>query len=158
MASPSVTPPQGHTCTDTSVNEGCEHFGVGYLSTPTAIKYHWLIDDNAGGLVHFGTPVGVAAPKFTYTPPAPGAAAQVVAAIPAPAVPIAGKEFGEPFWVKVIKTISHNANPIALGDLISDDTDGDGKANWQNGEPDEIETEWKLLQARAGGGGVNDEL
>jgi hypothetical protein len=159
VALPTTAPPSGHTCTDTSVNEGCEHFGVGYLATPTTVKYHWLIDDNAGGLVYFGTPVGVATPKWTYTPPVPGgAAAQVVAAIPAPALPVAGREFGEPSWVKVIKTTSHNASPMALGDLISDDTDGDGKANWQNGEPDEVETEWKLLQARAGADGANDEL
>ena len=157
-ALPTLTPPAGHTCTDTSVNEGCEHFGVGYYGTPTTVKYHWLIDDNAGGLVYFGTPVGVAAPKWTYTPPQGGAPAQVVAAIPAPAAPVAGKEFGEPFWVKVIKTTSHNANPVALADLIAADTDSDGKADWQNGEPDETEIEWKLLQARVGGGGPNDEL
>ncbi len=49
-ALPTVVPPQGHTCTDPSVNEGCEHFGVGYYGTPQAVKYHWLVDDNAGGL------------------------------------------------------------------------------------------------------------
>ena len=68
------------------------------------------------------------------------AGANVVAAIPAPVVPIpAGKQFGEPSWVKVIKTKSHNANAVALPDLISDDADDDGKADWQNGEPDEVE-------------------
>ena len=35
--------------------------------------------------------------------------------IPAPVVPIpAAKQFGEPSWVKVIKTTTHNANNVAL--------------------------------------------
>ena len=148
-----ITPPQGHTCTDTSVNEGCEHFGVGYYGIPAAIKYNWLVDGGAGNLVYFGSPVPVAAPTFVYTPPpAPGQpGANVVAAIQAPVVPIpAGKEFGDPSWVKVIKTTTHNANPVALQDLISDDADGDGLADWQNKEPDEVETEWYLLQTNNG--------
>ncbi len=36
--------------------------------------------------------------------------------------------------------------------------DGDGKADWQNSEPDEVETEWKLLQANSGGNAAKDEL
>ncbi len=121
-AIPTITPPAGHTCTDTSVNEGCEHFGVGYYGAPTTIKYNWLVDGGAGTLVYFGSPVSVATPTWTYTPPAPAQPAQVVAAIPAPVVPIpAGKQFGEPSWVKVIKTTTHNANHVELRDLISDD-------------------------------------
>jgi hypothetical protein len=147
VAIPTISPPAGHTCTDTSVNEGCEHFGVGYYGTPSAIKYNWLIVDGAGNLAYHGSPVPVAAPKFAYTRPAAGQPAQVVAAIPAPVVPDpGGKAFGEPSWVKVIKTTSHNANPVALQDLVSADGDGDGKADWQNGEPDEVESEWYLLQ------------
>ena len=148
QAIPTLAPPAGHTCTDTSVNEGCEHFGVGYYGTPSAIKYNWLVDGGAGNLVYSGSPVPVAAPRFAYTPPAGAQPAQVVAAIPAPVVPNqAGKEFGEPSWVKVIKTTTHGKRRVALGDLISDDTDGDGRADWQNNEPDEVETEWHLLQA-----------
>jgi hypothetical protein len=163
-AIPTITPPAGHTCTDPSVNEGCEHFGVGYYGTPTAIKYNWLVDGGAAGLVHHGTPVAVAPPRFVYTPPAAAQPAQVVAAIPAPVVPVPGKEFGEPSWVKVIKTTTHNANPVALQDLISDDADGDGRADWQNGEPDQVETEWHLLQvnntnpAKAGLDGGADDM
>ena len=63
-AIPTITPPAGHTCTDTSVNEGCEHFGVGYYGTPTAIKYNWLVDGGAGTLVYFGSPVSVATPTL----------------------------------------------------------------------------------------------
>jgi len=166
-AIPTITPPAGHTCTDTSVNEGCEHFGVGYYGTPSAIKYNWLVDGGAGTLVYSGSPVPVAAPRFVYTPPVGAQPAQVVAAIPAPVVPNrvqAGKEFGEPSWVKVIKTTTHSRRPVALQDLVSDDTDGDGRADWQNSEPDEVETEWHLLQsndnkpAKAGLDGGADDM
>ena len=158
-AIPTITPPQGHSCTDPSVNEGCEHFGVGYYGTPTTIKYNWLVDGGSGNLVYFGSPVSIAAPTWVYTPPAGAQPAQVVAAIPAPVVPIPpAKEFGEPSWVKVIKTTTHNANHVALRDLISDDADGDGKADWQNQEPSEVETEWKLLQVSRAGDGVKDGL
>jgi len=158
-ALPTVTPPAGHSCTDPTLNEGCEHFGVGYYGTPTTTKYNWLVDGGAGNLVYFGTPVSVAAPSWVYTPPAPAQPAQAVAAIPAPVVPIpAGKQYGEPTWVKVIKTTTHNANNVALQNLISDDSDGDGLADWQNNEPDQVETEWKLLQANSAGDAAKDEL
>ena len=157
-AIPTITPPQGHTCTDPSVNEGCEHFGVGYNTAPTNIVYNWLVDGGAGTLVTFGTPVKVAAPAWNYTPPAGGANAQVVAVIPAPVVPIpAGKQFGEPSWVKVIKTTSHNANPVELRDLVSPDDLVPGP-DWRNGEADEVETEWKLLQTNTGANPAKDEL
>ncbi len=94
-AIPSLNPPSGHSCTNTSVNEGCEHFGLGYYGTPTTVKYRWLIDDNAGGLTYVGAPVGVATPKWNYAPPpAPGEPAQVVAVIPAPVCPGGGQGVG----------------------------------------------------------------
>lgn len=159
QAVPSLSPPQGHTCTNVAVNEGCEHFGVGYYGTPSAIVYNWLVDDGAGNLVPFGSPVRVGTPNWRYTPPAGGQPAQVVAVIPAPEEPVpAGKEYGEPVWVKVIKTTSHSVNQVALENLISDDVDDDGKAEWQNGEPDEVETEWKLLQTNNKGDLAKDEL
>lgn len=158
MVIPSITPPAGHSCTDVSVNEGCEHFGVGYYGATTSIKYTWLVDGGAA-LVTFGAPVGVATPSWTYTPPAPAQPAQVVAAIPAPVVPIpAGKRYGEPSWVKVVKTTTHNAARVELADLTSDDKDSDGLADWQNKEPDEIETEWKLLQGNNDGNAAKAEL
>ncbi|MFM8412201.1 MAG: hypothetical protein ACKOCT_18220, partial [Alphaproteobacteria bacterium] len=159
QATPSLTPPQGHDCTDVSVNLGCEHFGVGFYGTPSATRYSWLVDDGAGNLVPFGSSVRVSAPAWTYVPPAGAAPAQVVAAIPAPADPIpVGKEYGEATWVKVIKTTAHSMNQVALENLISDDADGDGKAEWQNGEPDEVETEWKLLQVNNKGDANKDGL
>jgi len=159
QAIPTINPPQGHTCTDPSVNEGCEHFGVGYNTAPTNIVYSWLVDGGLGQpLATFGRPVKVAAPAWNYTPPAGGANAQVVAVIPAPAVPVpAGKQFGEPSWVKVIKTTSHNANPVELRDLVSPD-DLVGGPDWRNGEADEIETEWKLLQTNTGANPAKEEL
>jgi len=159
QAQPTTTPPAGHSCTNPNVNEGCEHFGVGYYGTPSAIKYNWLIDGGGGNLVYFGSPLAVAAPKIAYIPPAAGQPAQAVAAIPAPVVPDpVGKEFGEPSWVKVIKTTTHNTNPVALQDLISDDADNDGLADWQNKEPDQVETEWYLLQANNGANPAKAEL
>lgn len=164
-----LAPTDGHSCTDPSVNQGCEHFGVGYFGTPTAIKYHWLIADPArAGQLALGPAVAVSTPSWTYSPPVlvdpalpPEPAnvvqpAQVVAAIPAPELPVpAGKQFGEPVWMKSIKTTTHNANPVALGDLVSDDVDQDGEAEWRNNEPDEVEFEWVLVQNRADG---NDEV
>lgn len=159
QAVPSLTPPQGHDCTNVAVNEGCEHFGVGYYGTPSNIVYRWLVDDGTGNLVPFGSTVKVGTPNWTYQPPAAGQPAQVVAAMPAPpdAIP-AGKEYGEAVWMKVIKTTSHSVNQVALENLISDDADDDGKAEWQNGEPDEVETEWKLLQTNTKGDAAKDGL
>ena len=165
-----LAPTDGHSCTNPSVNDGCEHFGVGYYGTPTALRYNWLVDDGTGNLV-LGPPVAVATPTWTYNPPVlvnpalpPDPAniaqpAEVLAAIPAPELEVpAGKKFGEPLWMKVIKTTTHNANPVALDELISDDLDGDNLADWQNREPDEVETEWKLVQNRADGNDVVDAL
>lgn len=157
-ATPTNTPPQGHTCTDPTVNEGCEHFGVGFNAAPTNIVYNWLVDGGAGTLVTFGTPVKVATPAWNYTPPAGGANAQVVAVIPAPVVPVpAGMQYGAPTWVKVIKTTTHNANPVELRELVSPDDLILGP-DWRNGEPDEVETEWKLLQTNSAGNAAKAEL
>ena len=177
-----IKPTDGHRCTNPSVNEGCEHFGVGVYKSFSAVKYHWLVK-NAGGQVDLGPAVNVGAPVWTYQPPVfnvapviepnplpnlppivkvPGVVnvpAQVVAAIPAPVVPIPpAKEYGEPSWVKVIKTTTHSAKPVALEDLVGDDKDSDGHDDWTNGEPDEVESEWYLLQANNKGDGKKDKL
>jgi hypothetical protein len=145
-----ITPTNGHSCTNPSVNQGCEHFGVGFYGVPTAIRYNWLVD-NGGVLERHTSPVMVGTPNWNYQPPAGGQGAGVVAVIEAPEVEIeVNKEFGEPSFVKVIKTTTHNANAVALRDLVSEDEDADGKQDWQNGEPAEIETEFKLLQAYIG--------
>ena len=153
-----IAPTQGHQFTDPSVNFGGEHFGVGYYGAPTAVKYNWLIDDGFGNLVH-GPPVNVATPTFTYNPPAVGVPANVVAVV-APPPPTAPPvmQFGEASWVKEIKTTTHNTNKVALVELVGDDP---GQPQpWANGEPAEVEVEWRILQTEfaAANGGVKGEL
>jgi hypothetical protein len=148
----------GHMCTNPLVNLGCEHFGVGYYGAPTAIRYNWLVD-RGGVLEHHTSPVLVATPTWTYSPPVDVQPAVAVAVIPAPEVPIPiNKKFGEPVFVKVIKTTTHNAEDVALRDLVSADTDGDGLDEWQNAEPAEVETEFKLLQANSAPDDAKDAL
>lgn len=155
------SPTDGHMCTDPSVNIGCEHFGVGYYGTPSAVKYNWLIEDPAapGTLIH-GPAVNVATPSWTYSPPAPAQPAQVQAVILAPPPPPAPAfEFGEAVWVKAIVTTSHNNAVVELKDLVSDDPDNPNDKNWRNGEPDEVEIEWQILQTEFNNpAGANNEL
>lgn len=155
-----IAPTQGHQFTNPGTNFGGEHFGVGYRGVPTAIKYNWLVDNGAGVLVHGGA-VNIATPTFTYVPPVAGAPAQVQAVIappPPPELPV--KEFGPASWVKEIRTTTHNNNEVKLRDLVSDDPDDPNDRNWRNGEPDEVEVEWQLLQTdfHAANGGANGEL
>jgi hypothetical protein len=153
-----IAPTDGHAFTDPSQNFGGEHFGAGYFGTPTKISYHWLVDDGNGGLV-LGPAVNVATPIFTYSPPVAAIPAQVQAVIPAPpALPV--KEFGPASWVKEIITTSHNNNKVKLRDLVSDDPNDEHDKNWRNGEPDEVEVEWQLLQTdfNKAAGGKNGEL
>lgn len=153
-----IAPTQGHQFTNPSVNFGGEHFGVGYYGAPSAVKYNWLIDDGTGNLIH-GPPVNVSTPTFVYAPPQAAIPAQVVAVVvppPPPAQP--ALQFGSASWVKDIKTTTHNANKVRLQDLVADDP---GQPQpWANGEPAEVETEWRILQTRFGaaGGGKNGEL
>lgn len=156
------SPTDGHMCTDPTVNFGCEHFGVGYYGTPSAVRYHWLIEDPfAPGTLIQGPAVNVATPNWTYYPPAPARpVAQVQAVILAPPPPPApASEFGDAVWVKSIVTTSHNNAPIELKDLVSDDPDDPNDKNWANGEPAEIEIEWQILQTEFNNpNGPNNEL
>lgn len=155
-----VNPTDGHQFTNPSVNFGGEHFGVGYSAPVGAIRYCWLIDDGAGNLVSGGA-VQVSTPVYTYYPPFNGAPAQVQAVIdpPEPDEPDV-LEFGKAVWVKEIRTTSHNGNEVKLRDLVSDDPDRGDEKNWKNGEPDEVETEWQILQKDYGkaDGGVNNNV
>jgi putative Ig domain-containing protein/uncharacterized protein DUF11 len=156
------SPTDGHQCTDPSVNIGCEHFGVGYYGTPSAVRYNWLIEDPfaPGSLIH-GPAVNVSTPTWTYLPPAPAQpVAQVQAVIlapPAPEVPVF--EFGDAVWVKSIVTTSHNNGVVELKDLVSDDPNDPNDPNWTNGEPDEVEVEWQILQTEFNNpNGANNEF
>lgn len=154
-----IAPTQGHQFTDPSVNFGGEHFGVGYSAQPTSVKYNWLIDDGTHSLVH-GPPVSVSTPTFTYIPPVPGVApAQIQAAIQPPPAPIV-LEFGPATWVKEIRTTSHNNTEVRLRNLVDPDPDNPNASDWRNGEPDEVEVEWQILQidTMSAGGGANGEL
>jgi hypothetical protein len=156
------SPTDGHQCTDPTVNIGCEHFGVGYYGAPTVVRYKWLIEDPAapGTLIH-GPAVNVSTPSWSYYPPAPAQpVAQVQARILAPPPPPAPVyEFGEAVWVKSIVTTSHNNQPVELRDLVSDDPDDPSDENWRNGEPDEVEVEWRILQTEFNNpDGANNDL
>jgi hypothetical protein len=154
-----IAPTNGHMFTNPSVNFGGEHFGVGYSKAVGLIKYNWLIDNGSGALIHGGA-VQVSTPTFTYFPPVAAAPAQVQAVIVPPVPPVPPvKEFGKAVWVKEIKTTTHNNKEIKLRELVSDDPADLDDKNWANGEPDEVEVEWRILQKRnIAGGGVNDEL
>lgn len=157
-----INPTNGHMFTNPNVNFGGEHFGVGYRVPASVVKYNWLIDNGSGALVHGGA-VQVATPVFTYYPPVAGnqAPAQVQAVIAPPPPPVPPvKEFGKAVWVKEIKTKTHNNREIKLRELVSDDPADANDKNWANGEPDEVEMEWRILQKRNSvpDGGPNAEL
>jgi hypothetical protein len=144
-----IPPTQGHAFTNPSLNFGGEHFGVGYRTQPTKVLYHWLVEGPGNTLV-LGPQVNVSTPTFTYNPPVPAVApAQVVAVIPAPVLPLPptiGFEFSDATWVKEIRTTSHNNSQVELRELITPDTNNPSAKDWRNGEPDEVEVEWQLLQ------------
>lgn len=155
-----INPTDGHQFVNPAVNFGGEHFGMGYRVPPTAVRYHWLMEDGAGGLTA-GPPVLIATPVFGYAPPVAGAVAAVQAVIQPPEpVEVPVLEFGEAVWVKEIRTSSHNDGKVKLRDLVSDDPDDDDDKNWRNNEPDEVEIEWQLLQTEFNklDGGENGKL
>lgn len=148
-----IAPTDGHMFTDPSTNFGGEHFGVGFGLQPSKIIYNWLVDDGTGtGALTYGGQVLVSTPTFTLYPNA-----QIQAAMPAPAPPEFYREYGDAVWVKEIKTTVHTNKPVGLRDLQTPDSDHPGKKDWRNGEPDEVEIEWSLLQPSLAGGG-NEEL
>ena len=76
---------------------------------------------------------------------------------PPPAPPVL--QFGEATWVKDIKTTTHNPNKVELRDLVDPDPENPAAKNWANGEPAEVETEWRILQTEfANAGNPKGEL
>ena len=154
-----IAPTNGHMFTNPAVNFGGEHFGVGYNAAVTTVRYHWLIDNGSGALMAGGA-VQVSTPTFTYYPAVVNVAPPQVQAVIAPPPPPAPEplEFGKPVWMKEIRTSSHNNREVKLRDLVSDDPADPNDKNWRNGEPDEVETEWQLLQKdyNKGDGGANN--
>ena len=159
-----IPPTAGHAFTNPSLNFGGEHFGVGYRAQPTKVLYHWLLDSGAHTLA-LGPQVNVSTPTFTYYPPVQNVApAQVVPVIPAPVLPLPPPplsdptlvyEFSDATWVKVITTTSHTNTPVPLRDLVTPDTNYPSAKDWRNGEPDQVETEWQLLQTDFKSGAFN---
>ena len=153
-----IAPTQGHQFTNPGVNFGGEHFGCGYRVQPSAVLYNWLID--GGGVLVHGGAVQVSTPTFTYFPPAVGnpvPAVQAVIVPPPPPVP-PPQEFGKAVWVKEIKTTTHNSNKVKLRELVSADPAHPEAKNWKNGEPDQVEVEWRIWQKsskQANGGAKN---
>lgn len=125
-----------------------DHFGIATNITPTNTIYRWLLDDGAGNLVQAGTNVRVPVPVINVVPPANvanPAAVQVVIQAPPPEN---GFEFGDAIWAKVYTTVVENPEPVDLNDLVVGN----------DAVPPETETEieWRLLQARVGGGGLGE--
>ncbi|MCP5519820.1 MAG: putative Ig domain-containing protein [Verrucomicrobiales bacterium] len=156
-----LAPTNGHAFTNPNVNLGGEHFGLGYRTAPTLVRYHWLVDDpvNPGSLV-LGPAVNVATPSFTYVPPpAPAmpAVVRVVIVPPPPEVPEVEPpvpQFGVPVWVKVLTTVQPSGRKIELDELLPlDEVDNPGGvAPWQGEvEQPETEIEWMVFQRRPAG-------
>ncbi len=141
-----IAPTDGHMFTNPNINFGGEHFGVGFYGNPTTVRYFWLLEDGAGNLTR-GLPLSILTPSFNYVPPA-GAGGGLVQAVVVPPAPVEVpvKEFGPASWVKVTRTQTHNNHMVELRDLVSDDPEDPDDSNWKNGEPDEVEIEWQLLQ------------
>lgn len=144
-------PTDGHACTNPSVNFGCEHFGVGLYRQPSAVRYHWLVEDPLKpGTLTLGPVVSIAMPTFVYYPaPQPAAPAQVVVVIepPEPPEPLP-EQFGPATWVKVLKTVQPRGHHVKLGELLTDDEEDPDDENWEGEEAAETEIEWMVFQKR----------
>lgn len=152
-----ILPTMGHQFTNPSINFGGEHFGVGFVAAPSAVKYNWLVDDGAGHLTH-GPDVFISTPKFTYSAGGNGNPPNVIAEVAPPPEPPPALEFGAASWVKEIRTSAHSARKVSLDELVGDDPSK--PQPWANGETPEVEVEWSILQAdtAAAGGGAKGTL
>ncbi len=149
-----IAPTLGHSFTNPGTNFGGEHFGVGYAGQPTNIKYNWLVD-NGSGVLMLGPAVLVSTPIFSYYPPVAGVPAQVQAEVrPAPEVQV--EAFGTATWVNEIRTAAVTNREIKLRDLVSPDPAYPNAQDWRNGQPDEIESEWNLMQTEFGSRKTNE--
>ncbi|MBZ5728847.1 MAG: hypothetical protein LAP87_28190 [Acidobacteriia bacterium] len=142
---PSITPTAGHSCWTGGapgyLSSGCEHFGMGLLKTPTAVVYHWLIEDaaNPGSLIPYSSNVNIPAPLWSVVPPAVAGAAPVVQAVlQAPKPDKVHPQFGDAVWVKVYETES--PEHVELNHLLTDDPVVPDAAH------SVAEVEWELLQ------------
>jgi uncharacterized protein (TIGR03437 family) len=139
------TPTAGHQCWTGGapgyLGSGCEHFGVGMFTNPTAVVYRWLIEDPhaPGVLIRAGSNVNIAAPLWVVTPAPAGGVAVVNAAI---APPPSLAKFGDAVWVKVYETESPDPANLQhiLTHLLTDDPSVPQDAA-------HTEVEWELSQS-----------
>ena len=146
--------------TNPAVNFGGEHFGAGYNAAADAVRYNWLIDNGAGALVHGGA-VQVSTPTFTYYPPVVVESRAAAGAGRDRAAAAAGAA-AEGVWQGGVGegNQDHHAQRQqgeAARTRFRRSRHPNDK-NWKNGEPDEVEVEWRILQkdySKADGGANN---
>ncbi|HAB19847.1 MAG TPA: Ig domain-containing protein [Verrucomicrobiota bacterium] len=154
-----LAPTDGHAFTDPSVNLGGEHFGVGFASAPSVVKYHWLVEDHTQpGTLVFGPAVYVATPSFVYVPAVPppvnpGDPAEAPARINAVVEPWEREDhnaerYGVPVWVKAFKTVQSSGRHIELEELLTEDNLAPNRGRWEGDEEAETEVEWRIFQKR----------
>ncbi len=144
-----ITATMGHQCwtggSPSYPTAGCEHFGLGLSGTPTNVIYNWLVASKTspGSLQHAtGGGVQIAAPQWNVQPapvPAVNPKPVVKVVLPAPQEP-GDPRLGDATWVKVY--VSEAPSKADLGHLLTGD----------KAEPNQIETEWMILQGGNGGG------
>ncbi|MEQ8662078.1 MAG: hypothetical protein RLW62_14775, partial [Gammaproteobacteria bacterium] len=134
----------GHACV---VAFGCEHFGAGLYASPSATRYHWLIEDAANpGTLTDGPSVSLMAPIYTITPAQnPGGRLRVGVALEAPEFEQEAefeveKQYPDAVWARITKL--ELSEELSLADLMSDNV-----ALFDNPDLDvEEEVEWDLVE------------
>jgi hypothetical protein len=128
-----------------------DHFGVALSVSPSNTIYHWLLEDpsHPGTLIQAGSGVRVPAPYFQPVPANPVQIQVVVPAPPAPPPEII-PQWSDALWVKVYTTVTQNADPVELNQLVLGNP----------AVPGETETEiaWTLLQTPPVGGGSGEVI
>lgn len=144
----------GHACV---IAQGCEHFGAGIYGSPSAIRYHWLIEDSASpGTLTNGPAVSLMAPIHTVVPPANvGGRVDVRAEFEAPEFEDdpefeVEKQYPDAVWARITKV--ELPDTVSLEALMSDNVDlFDNPAL-----PFEQEVEWDLVEKGANPFDLND--
>lgn len=136
----------GHSCV---VAVGCEHFGAGLYTQPSATRYRWLIEDAANpGSLTAGPLVSLMAPIYVVNPPLAGGngGLQIENEFEAPEFEQEfeeEKKYPDAVWARITKYELKEG--VALEDLVSDN--GDLFAN--PALISEEEFEWELIEKGA---------
>jgi hypothetical protein len=127
----------------------CDHNGVRFdpvninqvsAAQPTNVVYRWLVADpqHPGQLIPSGTAVSLPAPTWTVLPPQQAGAPPVLVAQIQPPPPRPEQQKGDAQWVKVFKT--ELPRGVDLDELTTNNPAVVPE------EPEQSETQWKLLQ------------